>query len=76
LRGSYPPRTEGEKAIGILTTMFAVMFAIGRLPGWITQWLENVRDPDWKLGRPRQLYVGPTRRPYTPPGRQSRTGNP
>lgn len=46
------------RAIGIPKNMFPVMFAIGRLPGWIAQWLESINDPDWKLNRPRQLYNG------------------
>ena len=41
------------RAIGIPITMFTVMFAIGRLPGWISQWKESIEDPDWKLQRPR-----------------------
>jgi citrate synthase len=47
------------RAIGIPTNMFTVMFAIGRLPGWIAQWKESLDDPKWKLGRPRQIYTGP-----------------
>jgi citrate synthase len=47
------------RAIGIPTNMFTVMFAIGRLPGWIAQWRESLDDPKWKLGRPRQIYTGP-----------------
>jgi citrate synthase len=54
------------RAIGIPTNMFTVMFAIGRLPGWIAQWKESMDDPDWKLCRPRQVYVGPVERPYVP----------
>jgi citrate synthase len=48
------------RAIGIPTNMFTVMFAIGRLPGWIAQWKESMDDPNWKLSRPRQIYTGPT----------------
>ena len=48
------------RAIGIPTNMFTVMFAIGRLPGWVAQWKESMDDPNWKLGRPRQIYTGPT----------------
>ena len=47
------------RAIGIPTNMFTVMFAIGRLPGWIAQWKESIDDPNWKLCRPRQIYTGP-----------------
>jgi citrate synthase len=54
------------RAIGIPTNMFTVMFAIGRLPGWIAQWEESMDDPEWKLCRPRQVYTGPTERPYVP----------
>jgi citrate synthase len=44
--------------------MFTVMFTIGRLPGWIAQWLEMRRDPDFRIARPRQIYTGPAKRPY------------
>lgn len=54
------------RAMGIPTNMFTVMFAIGRLPGWIAQWRESIDDPKWKLGRPRQIYIGPKERPYIP----------
>jgi citrate synthase len=54
------------RAIGIPTNMFTVMFAIGRLPGWIAQWKESMDDPNWKLSRPRQIYVGPAVRDYVP----------
>jgi citrate synthase len=52
------------RAIGIPTDMFTVMFALGRLPGWIAHWKEMWDDPDWRIGRPRQVYVGPAHRPY------------
>jgi citrate synthase len=54
------------RAMGFPTSMFTVLFAIGRLPGWIAQWHEMVNDPDTKIGRPRQLYTGPAERPYVP----------
>ncbi|MEJ2223008.1 MAG: citrate synthase [Desulfobacterales bacterium] len=54
------------RAIGIPTNMFTVMFAIGRLPGWIAQWKESMDDPKWKLGRPRQVYTGPTQSEFVP----------
>ncbi|MGD9057539.1 MAG: citrate synthase [Desulfobacterales bacterium] len=54
------------RAIGIPTNMFTVMFAIGRLPGWIAQWKESLDDPNWKLGRPRQIYTGPTQIAFIP----------
>ena len=48
------------RAIGIPTNMFTVMFALGRLPGWIAQWKEMVEDPSMKICRPRQVYIGQT----------------
>ena len=55
------------RAIGIPLNMFTVMFAIGRLPGWIAQWKESmVEDPRWKLCRPRQIYSGPAETAYVP----------
>ncbi len=54
------------RAIGIPTNMFTVMFAIGRLPGWIAQWKESMDDPMWKLSRPRQIYMGPVETDYVP----------
>lgn len=54
------------RAMGIPTNMFTVMFAIGRLPGWIAQWKESMDDPMWKLGRPRQVYTGPAITDYIP----------
>jgi citrate synthase len=53
-------------AIGTPANMFTAMFAIGRLPGWIAQWKELHTDPAFKIGRPRQIYTGPTETPYTP----------
>ncbi len=52
------------RAIGIPTNMFTVMFAIGRLPGWIAQWKESIYDPKWKISRPRQIYIGPEKRDF------------
>ena len=54
------------RAMGIPTKMFTVMFAIGRLPGWIAQWKESADDPKWRLSRPRQIYTGPTKSKYIP----------
>jgi len=54
------------RAIGIPTNMFTVMFALGRLPGWIAHWKEMWDDPNWRIGRPRQIYVGPRHRPFLP----------
>jgi len=52
------------KAMGFPPKMFTVLFAIGRLPGWIAQWREMMEDPETKIGRPRQVYVGATERDY------------
>jgi citrate synthase len=54
------------RAMGFPTKMFTVLFALGRLPGWIAHWREMINDPTTKIGRPRQLYVGATERPYVP----------
>jgi citrate synthase len=59
------------KALGIPENMFTVLFAMGRLPGWIAQWLEMRRDPDNRIGRPRQVYTGSTMRGYVPMERRS-----
>jgi citrate synthase len=52
------------KAMGFPTRMFTVLFAIGRLPGWIAQWREANTDPATKIGRPQQVYTGPPARPW------------
>ncbi len=54
------------RAIGIPIRMFPVIFAIGRMPGWIAHWKEMIESPDLKLYRPRQIYTGPRKRPYIP----------
>jgi len=54
------------RALGIPTNMFTVMFALGRLPGWIAHWKEMVDDPTTKIGRPRQVYIGESARKYIP----------
>ncbi len=54
------------RAMGFPTKMFTVLFALGRLPGWIAQWREMISDPSTKIGRPRQVYTGPAERDYTP----------
>jgi citrate synthase len=54
------------KAMGFPTKMFTVLFALGRLPGWIAQWREMMSDPQTKLGRPRQVYTGAQKRAYVP----------
>lgn len=54
------------RAIGLPTNMFTVMFALGRLPGWIAQWKEMIEEPGMKINRPRQIYIGSVDTPYTP----------
>ncbi len=54
------------KALGIPTNMFTVMFSIARTVGWVAQWMEMISEKNQRIGRPRQLYVGPTRRDYVP----------
>jgi citrate synthase len=58
------------KAMGFPTTMFTVLFAVARTVGWIAQWKEMIEDPKQKIGRPRQLYTGATRRDYVPISRR------
>ena len=52
--------------MGFPTRMFTVLFAMGRLPGWIAHWREMISDPQTKIGRPRQVYTGATERTYIP----------
>jgi citrate synthase len=54
------------RAMGFPTQMFTVLFALGRLPGWIAQWREMIEDPNTKIGRPRQIYTGVAVRDYVP----------
>ncbi|HEX2858754.1 MAG TPA: citrate synthase [Alphaproteobacteria bacterium] len=54
------------RAIGIPKEMFTCIFALARVSGWISQWIEMIGEPDQKIGRPRQLYVGPKRRDFVP----------
>jgi citrate synthase len=54
------------RAMGFPTDMFPVLFAIGRLPGWIAHWKEMMESPKTKIGRPRQIYTGPTEQKYVP----------
>jgi len=54
------------RAMGIPTDMFTVLFALGRMPGWIAQWKEMRDDPKTRISRPRQIYVGHTQRPFVP----------
>ncbi len=62
------------RAIGIPTNMFTVMFAIGRLPGWIAQWRENFYDAESKICRPRQIYMGEQKREYIPIDKREKKG--
>jgi len=59
------------KALGIPTAMYTVMFALARSAGWISQWLEMMEDPDFRIGRPRQLYIGSEQRDYVPMDKRS-----
>jgi len=52
------------RALGLPTSMFTVMFAIARTVGWVSHWREMIVDPDGRIGRPRQLYIGPAARDY------------
>ncbi len=54
------------RAMGIPTDMFTVLFTLGRIPGWIAHWKEMMEDPDLRIGRPRQVYMGAKRRDYVP----------
>ncbi|MBK8771572.1 MAG: citrate (Si)-synthase [Rhizobiales bacterium] len=56
------------RAMGFPVSMFTVLFALARTVGWISQWKEMIEEPNQKIGRPRQLYTGPTRRDYVPMG--------
>ncbi len=58
-------------AIGIPRSMFTVMFAIARTVGWVAHWQEMISDPQMRIGRPRQLYTGPTRRDYAEIGKRA-----
>lgn len=54
------------RAMGIPTDLFTVMFALGRLPGWLSQWKEMIENPAMRIARPRQIYTGPVNREYVP----------
>ncbi len=54
------------RAMGFPSSMFTVMFAIARTVGWVSHWREGITEPDQSIGRPRQIYLGPTERNYTP----------
>jgi citrate synthase len=54
------------RALGMPVNMFTVMFAIARTVGWLAHWMEMMADPNYRIGRPRQLYTGATEREYQP----------
>jgi citrate synthase len=54
------------KAMGFPVSMFTVLFAVARTVGWVSQWKEMIEEPSLRIGRPRQLYIGPEKRPYVP----------
>jgi len=58
------------QALGIPRNMFTVMFAIARTAGWVAHWMEMMADPDHRIGRPRQIYRGYSRRDYVPMSRR------
>jgi citrate synthase len=58
------------RAIGIPTNMFTVIFALARTIGWVSQWNEMIADAEHKIGRPRQLYMGATKRDYVAMGKR------
>ena len=62
------------KAMGFPNRMFTVLFALGRLPGWIAQWREMIEDPATKIGRPRQVYVGAPERDFVPADQRKPAG--
>ena len=59
------------RAMGFPLSMFTVLFAVARTVGWVAQWKEMIEDPEQKIGRPRQLYIGATERPFVPVERRS-----
>ena len=58
------------RALGIPSNMFTVMFSIARTVGWVAQWMEMISEDNQRIGRPRQLYVGPPQRDYVPIGQR------
>jgi citrate synthase len=63
------------EAMGFPAEMFTCLFAIGRMPGWLAQWEEGLLDPEQKIARPRQLYIGPDERDYEPIGARGRVAH-
>jgi citrate synthase len=59
------------RAMGFPLSMFTVLFAVARTVGWVSQWKEMIEDPEQKIGRPRQLYIGATERPFVPIDRRN-----
>ena len=59
------------RAMGFPLSMFTVLFAVARTVGWVSQWKEMIEDPEQKIGRPRQLYIGAPERPFVPVERRS-----
>src|SRR5206468_4571418 len=62
------------RSMAFPTDFFTVLFAIGRMPGWLAQWEEMLLDKEQKIARPRQIYIGPNSRPYK--SKLTRKGNP
>ena len=58
------------RAMGFPTSMFTVLFAVARTVGWIAQWKEMIEDPEQRIGRPRQLYIGPDKRSFVELGQR------
>jgi citrate synthase len=63
------------EAMGFPAELFTVLFAIGRMPGWLAQWEEGLLDAEQKIARPRQLYIGAAEREYPPLDGRPRAGN-
>jgi citrate synthase len=62
------------RAMGFPTKMFTMLFAVARTAGWIAQWKEMIEDPEQRIGRPRQIYVGETQRKYVPVSQRAAGG--
>jgi len=62
------------KALGIPINMFTAVFALARTVGWLSHWKELIEDPEQRIARPRQLYVGPAKRDYVPPAHRGSNG--
>jgi citrate synthase len=64
------------RTLGIPVNMFPVMFAIGRMPGWIAHWYEDFQNPAMRIHRPRQIYTGARRQPVIPMNKRKKPGDP